>query len=416
MELMEEVIKEDQDKAKYEVLYVDDEEVNLRGFKANFRKFFKVHTSTSPTEAIQILRDNNIHVVITDQRMPEMTGTQFLEKILPDYPDVVKIILTGFTDIAAIQDGINRCGIYKYITKPWDFDEMKATLDKAMQVYQLSKEDELHIQKLEVTTQELEKKVEERTRELHEVNKQLIDSIRYAGELQRSMLPAEKQLERIFDEHFLLYETKYLFSEEFIWASNFNFRNEDFSFIVLLEFEGKGLVGSLKTLIADSILNELIHDRKCVHAGDIVKYLKEDLDLVGSNELRCDIKMGALVIDNYNRSLEFAGLRQDMIFYDKDGKGQLIEGTATDKTDEVEVHKVEYDAYGAYYLYTNGFFKQQNEDGIKFSYDKFQEMIRSVHDRDMGDQLDVMQQALSDWTKQSGLEDDLTVIGFRLPE
>jgi len=267
-----------------------------------------------------------------------------------------------------------------------------------------------------VTTQELEKKVEERTRELHEVNKQLIDSIRYAGELQRSMLPAEKQLERIFDEHFLLYETKYLFSEEFIWASNFNFRNEDFSFIVLLEFEGKGLVGSLKTLIADSILNELIHDRKCVHAGDIVKYLKEDLDLVGSNELRCDIKMGALVIDNYNRSLEFAGLRQDMIFYDKDGNGHLIEGTATDKAEEVEVHKVPYDAYGAYYLYTNGFFKQQNEDGIKFSYDKFQEMIRSVHDQDMGDQLDVMQQALSDWTKQSGLEDDLTVIGFRLPE
>lgn len=416
MELMEEAIKEDQDKAKYEVLYVDDEEVNLRGFKANFRKFFKVHTSTSPTEAIGILKENHIHVIITDQRMPEMTGTQFLEKILPDHPDVIKIILTGFTDIAAIQDGINRCGIYKYITKPWDFDEMKATLDKAMMVYQSSKDDERHIQQLEVTTQELEKKVEERTRELHEVNKQLIDSIRYAGELQRSMLPAEKQLERIFDEHFLLYETKYLFSEEFIWASNFNFRNEDFSFIVLLEFEGKGLVGSLKTLIADSILNELIHDRKCVHAGDIVKYLKEDLDMVGSNELRCDIKMGALVIDNYNRSLEFAGLRQDMIFYNKDGKGLLIEGTQTDKADEVEVHKVEYDAYGAYYLYTNGFFKQQNEDGIKFSYDKFQEMIRSVHDQDMGDQLDVLQQTLSDWTKQSGLEDDLTVIGFRLPE
>jgi CheY-like chemotaxis protein len=416
MELMEAATLEDQDKAKYEVLYVDDEEVNLRGFKANFRKFFKVHTSTSPTEAIEILRENNIHVVITDQRMPEMTGTQFLEKILPDYPDVIKIILTGFTDIAAIQDGINRCGIYKYITKPWDFDEMKATLDKAMQVYQSSKDDERHIQQLEVTTQELEKKVEERTRELHEVNKQLIDSIRYAGELQRSMLPAEKQLERIFDEHFLLYETKYLFSEEFIWASNFNFRNEDFSFIVLLEFEGKGLVGSLKTLIADSILNELIHDRKCVHAGDIVKYLKEDLDLVGSNELRCDIKMGALVIDNYNRSLEFAGLRQDMIFYDKDGNGQLIEGTNTDKAEEVEVHKVEYDAYGAYYLYTNGFFKQQNEDGIKFSYDKFQEMIRSVQEMDMGEQLDVLQQTLSDWTKQSGLEDDLTVIGFRLPE
>ena len=101
----------------------------------------------------------------------------------------------------------------------------------------MSKDDEDHMKDLEVSNVELEKKVEERTKELHEVNKQLIDSIKYAGELQRSMLPADKQLERIFDEHFLLYETKYLFSEEFIWASNFNFRNEDFSFVVLLEFE-----------------------------------------------------------------------------------------------------------------------------------------------------------------------------------
>lgn len=416
MEVLEVEAKEKKKDTKYEVLYVDDEEVNLRGFKANFRKYFKVHTSISPTEAIGILKENDIQVVITDQRMPEMTGTEFLEKILPDYPDVVKIILTGFTDIAAIQDGINRCGIYKYITKPWDFDEMKATLDKAFAIYQESKEGEEQVKELQESNEELEKKVAERTKELHDVNKQLIDSIRYAGELQRSMLPAGKQLERIFDEHFLLYETKYLFSEEFIWASNYNFRNEDFSFVVLLEFEGKGLVGSLKTLIADSVLNELVHDRKCVHAGDIIKYLKEDLDMVGSNELRCNIKMAVLVVDNFNRSLEFAGLNEDMIFYNADGEGKVIEGTKTEDPDKVKVQKVEYDADGAYYLFTNGFFKQQNEDGIRFSYEKFQEMVRSVNQEDMADQLDLLQVTLSDWTKQSGLEDDLTVIGFRLPE
>jgi len=416
MELKEEAVQESHDKKKYEVLYVDDEEVNLRGFKANFRKFFKVHTSTSPKEAVDILNNNDIQVIITDQRMPEMTGTEFLETILPDHPDVIKIILTGFTDIAAIQDGINRCGIYKYITKPWDFEEMKTTLDKAMSIYQSSKDSEEHVKDLEVSNVELERKVEERTKELHEVNKQLIDSIRYAGELQRSMLPASKQLERIFDEHFLLYETKYLFSEEFVWASNFNFRNEDFSFVVLLEFEGKGLVGSLKTLIADSILNELVHDRKCVHAGDIVRYLKEDLDLVGSNELRCDIKMGALVIDNYNRSLEYAGLQQDMLFYDGEGKGQVIKGADSSDTKNVEVQKIPYDADGAYYLYSSGFFKQENEDGIKFSNEKFQEMIRSVNDQDMADQLDLLQKTLGGWTQEGGLVDDLTVIGFRLPE
>ena len=416
MELMEAEIEKANEKSKYEVLYIDDEEVNLRGFKANFRNFFTVHTCISPSKAIGVLKENDIQVIITDQRMPEMTGTEFLGKILPEYPDVIKIILTGFTDIAAIQDGINRCGIYKYITKPWDFEEMKATLDKAMSMYQDSKDGNEHVKVLEDYNIELEKKVEERTHELNEVNRDLIDSIRYAGELQRSMLPADKQLERIFDGYFLLYETKYLFSEEFIWSSNFNFRNEDYSFIVLLEFEGKGLVGSLKTLIADSILSELVHDRKCVHAGDIVKYLKEDLDLVGSNELRCEIKIGALVIDNHNRSIEYAGLKQDMMFFGTDGEMQLQAGTITDSLDEVVVYDVPYDADGSYYLYTSGFFKQQNENGVRFSYDKFQEMVRSVNGLDMADQLELLQNILGDWIKGSGLEDDLTVIGFRLPE
>lgn len=416
MELMRDEIKKE--KSKYEVLYIDDEEVNLRGFKANFRKFFNIHTSISPSEAVSILAENDIQVIITDQRMPEMTGIEFLEKILPDYPDVIKIVLTGFTDSVAIQDGVNRCGIYKYITKPWDFDEMKATLDRAMDIYQEAKDGADHIKNLEISNVELERKLEERTQrtqELHEVNKQLIDSIKYAGELQRSMLPSEKQFEQIFDEHFLLYETKYLFSEEFIWVSNFKFRNEDFSFVVLLEFDGKGMVGSLKTLIADSILNELINDQKCVYAGDIIKHLKEKLDLLGSNELRCDINIGALVIDNYNKTAEYGGLRQDMMFFDADGKMQLLEGAPTDSTQGVEVHKVPYDTDGSYYLYTLGFL-QQNGEGIKFSYEKFQEVIRSINTQEMGEQLKFLQTALANCTKESGLEDDLTVIGFRLPE
>ena len=117
---------------KFSLLYVDDEATNLRVFKANFRKFFNVHTTTNPIEAIDILKEEEIQIIVTDQRMPEMTGTQFLEKILPDYPDVIKIILTGFTDIEAIKDGINRCGIYKYITKPWNFDEMKGVLESCL--------------------------------------------------------------------------------------------------------------------------------------------------------------------------------------------------------------------------------------------------------------------------------------------
>ena len=82
----------------------------------------------------------------------------------------------------------------------------------------------------------------------------------------------------------------------------------------------------------------------------------------------------------------------------------------------VRVYELDYDPAGTYYLFTNGFFKQENEDGIKFSYEKFLEMVRSVNQEEMAEQLEIFQVTLRDWVRQSGLEDDLTVIGFRLPE
>ena len=263
MEVIEEIeTKKKIKEKKFSILYVDDEETNLRVFKANFRKFFNVKTTPNPLEAIEMLKDNEFQVIVTDQRMPEMTGTQFLEKILPDYPDVIKIILTGFTDIEAIQDGINRCGIYKYITKPWNFEEMKGVLERAVEVYQEAAESEEHMKELEDSNVQLESTVKEQDEEIKKINQELIDSITYAGHLQQAMLPNDRYLRRQFSDHFVIYETKYLFSEQFVWTNRLNFRSEDYTIVAVVEMAGKGIVGSLKTLISDSILNYLTNDRK----------------------------------------------------------------------------------------------------------------------------------------------------------
>jgi adenylate cyclase len=94
-------------KEKFPILYVDDEEHNLISFEATFRKEYKVHTAKSAEEGITIMRGNDIKLVITDQRMPEMTGIQFLEKIAPEFPDTIRMILTGFSDIGVIIEAIN---------------------------------------------------------------------------------------------------------------------------------------------------------------------------------------------------------------------------------------------------------------------------------------------------------------------
>lgn len=131
------------------ILYVDDEENNLVSFVAAFRKSFNVFTAISAREAIEILNTYPIHVLITDQRMPDMTGIQLLEAILPDYPHVVCMILTGFSDIEAIIRAINTGRVFRYITKPWDETELKMILDSAVKIYNLEKENRTLAEKIQ---------------------------------------------------------------------------------------------------------------------------------------------------------------------------------------------------------------------------------------------------------------------------
>jgi response regulator RpfG family c-di-GMP phosphodiesterase len=121
--------------SKIVILYVDDEENNLISFKATFRIKYKVYTAISGDDAMKILDQNNIEIIITDQRMPNMTGVEFLEKVLVKYPDTMRILLTGYTDMAAVVDAINKGKIFHYLTKPWDENELEMTINRAHEAF-----------------------------------------------------------------------------------------------------------------------------------------------------------------------------------------------------------------------------------------------------------------------------------------
>lgn len=139
------------------VLYVDDEVNNLNSFKAAFRRDFQIYTASSAREGKKILENNEIGVIITDQRMPVMTGIEFLESIIPIYPDTIRILLTGFSDINAVMDAINRGQVYKYLVKPWQNDELKMYIENALEIYNLRKENKELSQKLELANLEIER-------------------------------------------------------------------------------------------------------------------------------------------------------------------------------------------------------------------------------------------------------------------
>jgi len=141
---------------KINILYVDDEENNLFSFKANFRIKYNVYTAISGFEALEILKSTPISVIITDQRMPEMTGVAFLEKVCELYPDTIRILLTGYSDISAVIEAVNKGKIFHYLNKPWNEEELDETIQRAYEIYSDKQETLDQFSKLEVSNEQLE--------------------------------------------------------------------------------------------------------------------------------------------------------------------------------------------------------------------------------------------------------------------
>jgi response regulator RpfG family c-di-GMP phosphodiesterase len=141
---------------KINILYVDDEMNNLISFKAIFRIKYNVFTAISGEDAIKILDGNNIEIIITDQRMPGMTGVEFLENILEKHSEPIRILLTGYADLNAVIDAVNKGKIFHYLSKPWKEEELEETIQRAYDVYSKRQQEQQITDKLSVSNEQLE--------------------------------------------------------------------------------------------------------------------------------------------------------------------------------------------------------------------------------------------------------------------
>lgn len=128
-------LEADEAPAKHPILLVDDEEEILFSLRGLLRTEFELHTAESGAEALEILRRHSIHVIMTDQRMPHMTGVELLRRAKEERPEAVRIVFTGYADIKAVIDAVNQGEIYRYLTKPWDPDELIAVFRQACGYY-----------------------------------------------------------------------------------------------------------------------------------------------------------------------------------------------------------------------------------------------------------------------------------------
>ena len=122
------------------ILYIDDEPHNLIAFRAAFRRDFNIFTAESALEARKVIDENDIHIILSDQRMPVTTGIEFFESIIDTHPEPIRILITGYTDISAVIDAINRGQVYKYLTKPWNENDIRIFVKAAYEVFVLRRQ------------------------------------------------------------------------------------------------------------------------------------------------------------------------------------------------------------------------------------------------------------------------------------
>ncbi|HXS36285.1 MAG TPA: hybrid sensor histidine kinase/response regulator [Flavipsychrobacter sp.] len=121
---------------KIKILYVDDEVNNLNGFRASFRFDYNVLIANNTDEAVNHLNQNSdIRVILCDQRMPDKSGVQFFQEIRNEYPNPIRMLITGYTDIESVIDAINRGNIFRYIKKPWTDADIQSAIDEGNKFY-----------------------------------------------------------------------------------------------------------------------------------------------------------------------------------------------------------------------------------------------------------------------------------------
>ncbi len=155
------------------LLLVDDDENIVAALKRLLRRDgYRILQANSGKEGMELLASNTVGVIISDQRMPGMTGVEFLSQVKELYPDTVRIVLSGYTELNSVTDAINRGAIYKFLTKPWDDDLLRANVEEAFHRYEmkmenirLRKEVQEANENLLSINRDLEKRVEEKTRE-----------------------------------------------------------------------------------------------------------------------------------------------------------------------------------------------------------------------------------------------------------
>ena len=403
------------------ILYVDDEEDNLTVFYSTFRREYNISIAKSGKEAIEILREKEIHLIITDQRMPEMTGIEFLETVIPEYPDCIRMILTGFSDMDAIIQAINKGRVYRYITKPWDKEELRQTINNAIETFELKQKNKNLVGELQKSNELLEQKVIERTQKIELQKNEITDSIRYAKRIQNAVFPPEEVIDKLLPEYFILNKPRDIVSGDYYWMAE----KEGKVVVAVADCTGHGVPGAFMSMLGIAFLNEIVNKSTSLQANEILNQLRNQvirsLHQTGKeDEARDGMEMALCIIDFNTRKAQFAGAfnplyivrDQELIEVKADNMPIGIYGT---EEQSFTCQELQLNQNDAMYLFSDGYVDQLGGDRRKsFKSKYFKDLLLNNHEMNMEEQKKILEKTIEEWRGEIEQIDDILVMGIKV--
>lgn len=406
---------------KHIVMLVDDEEGNLTVLSSIFEEKYDLVLVRDGREALEYLEGmenpEEVSLIISDQRMPNLTGTQLFERLIPIIPNTIRIILTGYTDISAIIDSVNKAKIYKFIIKPFDPNDVLLTVERALEAYDLQR-------RLDRYYRTLEQKVDERTRELREINNQITSSIRYAQTIQATILPNIGEMFRAFPEHFVIFKPKDIVSGDFYWFH----AAEDTIFFASVDCTGHGVPGAFMSMIGYILLNKIIVEHEVEDPALILERLHLEVrgamrQAEGKGAID-GMDIGLCRIHKGPRRIVFAGAKHSLYWVKQGNNGteltavkgdrKSIGGRQSEKKRTFTNHKLDLTAGDMIYLATDGFVDQSDTNEKKYGSKRLKVFLEKVAHHKTQDQKELLIKELADHQGPEEQRDDITVIGVRL--
>lgn len=419
------------------ILCVDDEHIIIDSLSNQLRNYFgnsvEVEVASSGIEALEVIEDYVIengcapNLVISDQIMPQMKGDELLRIINERHPETIKVLLTGQADKEDVIRAVNEGDLFKYVEKPWDFDELIEVIEKAFKRYSMHDKSSSELDTLVTLSLSLEKEIRQKNEDVFKQKKAIESrdreveaSLRYMKQLQKTTMPQANDLKDIFKESFVLHKPLGDLGGDFYWIQESN----GLLYVCVADCTGHGIEGGLMTMVVNNALNSIVLKNNISNPSDILFALQKQLqDVISQGGILSSmdgVRTSICVIDKKRNELLFSGARSNLSYIHKGnivtvkGDRDMIGGVNKQEGSYI-TQVIEIDSEMSFYMFTDGLVDQLGGDEFrKYSTPRLYKLLEENSRESLQNQHKEVLFDFVTWRGETPQVDDVLMLGFRI--